>query len=43
MGIAIQELTIENNQLKEKVVYLEDKIRKIIIEQIEKKKNNLKN
>jgi hypothetical protein len=31
-------LTIENNHLKEKVAYLEDKIRKIIMEQIEKKK-----
>ena len=43
MGITIQELSLENNQLKEKVAYLEDKIRKIITEQIEMKKNNLKN
>jgi len=39
MGMAIQELSLENNHLKEKVAYLEDKIRKIIMEQIEKKKN----
>ena len=38
MGVAIQELSLENNQLKEKVTYLEDKIRKLIMDQIEKKK-----
>ena len=39
MGAVIQELSLENNQLKEKVTYLEDKIRKLIMDQIEKKKN----
>jgi glycosyltransferase involved in cell wall biosynthesis len=39
MSIIIQELTLENNQLKDKVKYFEDKIKKIIMEQIEKKKN----
>ena len=43
MGMVIEELSLENNQLKEKVSYLEDKIRKIIMEQIEKKKNVSKN
>lgn len=38
MGEVIQELSLENNQLKEKVTYLEDKIRKLIMDQIEKKK-----
>ena len=38
MGEVIQELSYENNQLKEKVTYLEDKIRKLIMDQIEKKK-----
>jgi glycosyltransferase involved in cell wall biosynthesis len=37
LSIIVQELNIENNQLKEKVKYLEDKIKQIIIEQIQKK------
>jgi len=35
----IQELSTENNQLKNKVVYLEDKIKQLIIEQIQYKRN----
>ena len=35
----VQELSMENNQLKEKVKYLEDKIRTLIIEQIQFKRN----
>jgi hypothetical protein len=42
MGTMIQELSLENNQLKEKVSYLEEKIKKIIFEQIENRKNNNK-
>ena len=38
MGTVIQELTLENTQLKEKVTYLDDKIKKIIMAQIEKNK-----
>jgi glycosyltransferase involved in cell wall biosynthesis len=37
LSIIIQELNIENNQLKEKVKYLEDKVKQIIVEQIQKK------
>jgi glycosyltransferase involved in cell wall biosynthesis len=40
MSIIIQEVTMENNLLKDKVKYLEDKIRQIIKEQIEKSKLN---
>ena len=35
----VQELSMENNQLKEKVKYLEDKLKKIIMEQIQFKRN----
>ena len=35
----VQELSMENNQLKEKVKYLEDQIRTLIIEQIQFKRN----
>jgi hypothetical protein len=35
----VQELSMENNQLKEKVKYLEDKIKTLIIEQIQFKRN----
>jgi glycosyltransferase involved in cell wall biosynthesis len=35
----VQELTMENNQLKEKVKYLEDKMKLLIMEQIQFKKN----
>ena len=35
----VQELSIENNQLKEKVKYLEDKMKLLIMEQIQFKKN----
>jgi seryl-tRNA synthetase len=35
----VQELSMENNQLKEKVNYLEDKLKKIIMEQIQFKRN----
>ena len=38
MTLVIQELTMENKLLKDKVKYLEDKIRQIIKEQIEKSK-----
>jgi len=42
MTVLIQELSLENKLLKDKVKYLEDKVRQIIIDQIEKNKNNLK-
>ena len=35
----IQELSMENNQLKDKVKYLEDKIKQLIVEQIQFKRN----
>ena len=35
----VQELTMENNQLKEKVKYLEDKLKTLIIDQIQFKRN----
>ena len=35
----VQELSIENNQLKEKVKYLEDKLKILIMEQIQFKRN----
>jgi hypothetical protein len=38
MTVIIQELTMENKLLKDKVKYLEDKIRQIIKDQIEKSK-----
>jgi len=37
LSVIVQELNMENNQLKEKVKYLEDKIKQIVIEQIQKK------
>ena len=37
LSVIVQELNIENNQLKEKVKYLEDKIKQIVLEQIQKK------
>jgi len=42
MSMMINELLMENNQLKDKVKYLEDKISKLIIQQIEDRKNKLK-
>ena len=36
----VQELSIENNQLKNMVKYLEDKIKQIIVEQIQLKRKN---
>jgi glycosyltransferase involved in cell wall biosynthesis len=36
----IQELSMENNQLKDKVKYLEDKIKQLITEQIQLKRNS---
>jgi glycosyltransferase involved in cell wall biosynthesis len=42
MSVVIQEVMMENKMLKDKVKYLEDKIRQIIMEQIEKNKNSLK-
>ena len=36
----VQELSMENNQLKEKVKYLEDKLKSLIIEQIQFKRNS---
>jgi hypothetical protein len=42
MSVIIQEISLENKLLKDKVKYLEDKIRQIIIDQIEKNKNNIK-
>jgi phosphoenolpyruvate carboxylase len=35
----VQELAMENNQLKEKVKYLEDKLKSLIMEQIQLKRN----
>jgi len=35
----IQQVTMENNTLKEKVKYLEDKMTKLIQERIQEKKN----
>jgi hypothetical protein len=40
-GFLIQQLTIENGQLKDKVQYLEDKIKKLISEKISEKVINL--
>ena len=37
----IQELSMENNQLKDKVKYLEDKIKQLIVEQIQFKRNSI--
>lgn len=39
LSLVIQEITIENSQLKDKVKYLEDKIKLLIIEQIQFKRN----
>jgi predicted nuclease with TOPRIM domain len=39
MSLVIQQLTQENNQLKDKLKYLEDKIKIIIGEKIQKKNN----
>ena len=36
----VQELSMENNQLKEKVNYLEDKLKKLIMDQIQFKRNS---
>jgi glycosyltransferase involved in cell wall biosynthesis len=41
MTIMVQELTLENTQLKDKVKYLEDKMRQLITEQIQFKKQIL--
>ena len=38
LSIIIQELNMENKQLKEKVEYLENKIKQIIVEQIQQRK-----
>jgi hypothetical protein len=45
MSMVINELLIENTQLKEKIQYYEDKLKKIINEQVEllKKNNNNNN
>ena len=40
MTVIIQELTMENKLLKDKIKYLEDKIRQIIKDQIEKSKQS---
>ena len=40
MSVIIQELTMENKILNDKVKYLEDKIKQIIKEQIEKSRLN---
>ena len=42
MSMMINELLMENNQLRDKVKYLEDKISKLILQQIEDRKNKLK-
>ena len=38
LTFVVKELTIENNQLKDKVKYLEDKMKQLIIEQIQLKR-----
>ena len=43
MNIVLNELFAENNKLKDKVKYLEEKIRSIINEKIQEKKNNIVN
>jgi hypothetical protein len=40
-GFLIQQLTIENGQLKDKLQYLEDKIKKLISDKITEKVTNL--
>ena len=40
LSLVVQELSIENNQLKDKVKYLEDKIKQFITEKIQIKRNN---
>ena len=42
MSMMINELLMENSQLKDKIKYLEDKISKLIMQQIEDRKNKLK-
>jgi 16S rRNA C1402 (ribose-2'-O) methylase RsmI len=37
MGLLIQQLTLENNQLTEKVKYLEDKMKQIISDRVKEK------
>jgi predicted transcriptional regulator len=37
MGILIQQLTLENNQLTDKVTYLEDKMKQLISDRIKEK------
>jgi hypothetical protein len=37
LSVIVQELNLENSQLKEKVKYLEDKIKKIVTEQMQKR------
>ena len=37
MGILIQQLTLENNQLSEKVTYLENKMKQLISDRIKEK------
>ena len=39
LSLVVQELSIENGQLKEKVKYLEEKIKLLIVEQIQIKRN----
>ena len=41
-SMMIQQLIFENNQLKEQVQYLDNKIKQLITSQIEKKKNERK-
>ena len=43
LSLVIQELTMENNQLKEKTKYLEEKIKQLITEQIQLKKGIINN
>ena len=39
LSLVVQEMTIENSQLKDKVKYLEDKIKLLIMQQIQFKRN----
>ena len=43
LSLVVQELSLENTQLKEKVNYLEDKIKQLITEQIQLKRNSIVN
>ncbi len=41
LTVTVQELTIENNQLRDKIKYLEEKMKQLITEQIQLKRNSV--